>query len=177
MPHSSSAFLKSVISSSFALACVAFAQTAHGFLDPPYLTPTLPRVGDPISVNIHDGICDGIIGIPGYPEATQDRSSIRILLWSVSYTDPILCNIPEGTGAYVVGIFPPGSYTLQVDREYFGDLGEILTETLGVIPFTVSGGVDQPVALLALSTYGLGTLGLVLLIAARSKLRRSTQSP
>jgi hypothetical protein len=172
VPRSSLAFIKSVTGTSVALACIVFGRTAYGFLDPPYLTPALPAAGDTVSVNIHDGICDGIIGIPGYPQVTQNGSSIRILLWSASYTDPILCNIPEGTGTYVVGSYPPGSYTLQVDREYFGDLGEILTETLGVIPFTVAGGATQAVALPVLNLYGLGGLGLVLFMLARSKLRR-----
>ena len=172
MPRSSLAFIKSVTGTSVALACIVFGRTAYGFLDPPYLTPALPAAGDTVSVNIHDGICDGIIGIPGYPQVTQNGSSIRILLWSASYTDPILCNIPEGTGTYVVGSYPPGSYTLQVDREYFGDLGEILTETLGVIPFAIAGGATQAVALPVLNLYGLGGLGLVLFMLARSKLRR-----
>jgi len=52
-----------------------------------------------------------------------------------------------------------------------------VTETLGVIPFTVAGGATQPVALPGLNPYGLGTLGLVLLMVARSKLRRSIQRP
>jgi hypothetical protein len=173
VPRSSLAFIKSVTGTSVALACIVFGRTAYGFFDPPYLTPALPAAGDTVSVNIHDGICDGIIGIPGYPQITQNGSSIRILLWSASYTDPILCNIPEGTGTYVVGSYPPGSYTLQVDREYFGDVGEILTETLGVIPLTVAGGGAQPIALPASNAVSLVVLGFMLFVVARTKLYRA----
>lgn len=177
MPDSPVAPIKRVIRGTFVLACIAFARTAYGFLDPPYLTPALPVAGDTISVSIRGGICDGVGTIPGYPQITRQGNTIRIVLWGVSVTDPILCNIPIGTVTYAVGAYTPGSYTLQVDRNYQDDLGGIVTETLGVIPFAVVGGAVQTVALPTLNLYSLGTLGFVLVVVARSKLRRLTRSP
>lgn len=146
-----------------ALLCAFFAQTASAFIDPPYLTPAQPLGGQTVSVNIRGGVCDGIGTIPGYPQITQEGNAIRIVLWSVSYTDPILCNIPIGTATYAVGAFAPGAYTLQMDRDYQGDLGEILTETLGVLPFTVVGGASPPVSAPTLGGPGLLVLFLAVL--------------
>ena len=155
-----------------AILLLSGTRSACAFIDPPYLTPEHPAQGEPVFVKIHDGICDGIIGIPGYPQITQNGSAIRIVLWSVSYTDPILCNIPEGTGAYTVGVYPPGSYVVQVDREYFDAVGGIVTETLGVIPFTVRGSMQQPVALPATNVSALGVLAFAVFLAAAYTLRR-----
>jgi hypothetical protein len=156
-----------------AMLCTLFSQTACAFFDPPYITPENPVASETISVNIRGGICDAIVGIPGYPQITQEGNAIRILFWSASYTDPILCNIPVGTATYAVGAYPVGSYTLQVDREYFGDLGGILTERLGTIPFTVSSVGTPPVDALALDDVGVGVLGFSIVLVALLGLRRS----
>jgi hypothetical protein len=166
--------MKSVIGASFALACIAFARTAYGFLDPPYLTPALPLAGDTVSVNIYGGVCDAIVGIPGYPIVTQNGNEIRIVLWSARYTDPILCNFGTGTSVNAVGAYPAGAYTLQVDREYFDALGGIVTETLGVIPFVVAGQVEQPVPLPTLNWLSLSALGLLLCTIALSKFHQAS---
>jgi len=58
------------------LAC---AQTAHAFIDPPWITPADPRAGEIVSVNIRMGICDAIAEEPGYPQITQEGNAIRII--------------------------------------------------------------------------------------------------
>jgi hypothetical protein len=71
-----------------------------------------------------------------------------------------------------VGSFPPGSYTLQVDRWYqdgFGDGGTI-TETLGVLPFTVEGGAAPPTPLPTLGLPLLAVLGALVALFAVSRL-------
>ena len=157
------------------LSCVLFAPTARAFIDPPYLTPEHPIAGDVVSVNIRSGMCDAVGTIPGYPSITREGNAVRILLWSVSNIDPILCNYPPGTGTYAVGTFDAGSYTLQVDRRYFGDLGGVLTETLGVIPFTVTAAGSEASAVPAVdgmwcSVLILGVTGVVLLTGSSIKL-------
>ena len=144
-----------------ALVFLLFAQTADAFIDPPYLTPEDPVAGEMVSVNIRFGICDAIAGdFANYPQITHEGNAIRILFWSTSDDDPILCNVPIGTGSHTVGAYPAGAYTLQVDRSYFEGLGTLLTETLGVIPFTVTGGATPPMSAPALSKASLGILAL-----------------
>jgi len=41
-----------------ALLLALFAAPAWAFLDPPYITPANPTVGDLISVNVYGGECD-----------------------------------------------------------------------------------------------------------------------
>lgn len=159
-----------------AALCLFVARNAQAFIDAPYLMPLHPTAGDEVFVKIRAGVCDGIGSIPGYPQITQSGNHIRIIVWSDSFTDPILCNFPIGTSTYSVGSYGPGLYSLQVDREYFGDLGETLSETLGMIPFAVSGGVQQPVPLPALNLFCLGALGLGLFAIALSMLRRVPRS-
>jgi hypothetical protein len=161
----------------FALALFLLAtRDAHAFIDSPYLTPQHPLAGEEVFVNIRAGICDGIGSIPGYPQVTRSGSDVRIIVWSDSFTDPILCNFPIGTSTYSIGYYGPGLYSLQVDREYFDDQGETLGETLGVISFAVAGGAAQPVPLPASNLFSLGTLGLVLFAVALSTLRRVSRS-
>jgi hypothetical protein len=159
---SGNAMLNFFVAATLIALSFSFARNADAFIDPPYLTPERPTAGEVVAVNIRSGGCDAILGIPGYPEVTQEIHSIRIVVWSASYTDPILCYYTPGISTYAVGAYPPDSYTLQVDREYFGDLGGIQTETLGVIPFTVSGPTAQPAALPALNSIGSGVLILAL---------------
>lgn len=161
-----------------ALAVVALiAPSAQAFIDPPYLSPEHPIAGETVSVKIRAGVCDAIGELPGagYPRITQDGNVIRMTLWSSTDTDPILCNVPIGTGTYAFGAFPPGSYTIQVDRDYFGDLGGLLTETLGVLPFTVAGAPAPPVAAPTSNGLGLALLmaGVLGLVAWRLRRHRS----
>lgn len=168
--------LKNCPAAALVALCFLFAKSANAFIDPPYLTPTQPLTGQTVSVSIHGGVCDGVGTIPGYPQETREGNAIRILLWGASYTDPLLCNIPIGTATYAVGAYPAGSYTLQVDRDYQGDLGGILTETLGIIPFTVAGAAAQPAALPSLDGVGLGVLGLAIIAVVWSVVRRRRTS-
>lgn len=152
-----------------------WARNACAFIDPPYLTPADPVAHETVSVNINSGGCDAMLGgLPGWPQISQQGSSIRINLWSASNADPILCNYYPGTSTYAVGAYPPGSYTLQVDREYFGDLGGIESETLGVIPFTVRSADVLPISLPALNPAGIGCLAFMLFACARRRLQRAS---
>jgi len=152
------------------LLCALFAPPACAFIDLPYLTPEQPAAGEIVSVNVRGGVCDGIGTIPGYPQITQDGNAIRIVLWSVSFTDPVLCNIPIGTSTYAVGAFATGSYTLQVDRDYQGDLGEILRATLSTIPLVVTGAIPDAAPVPASSPFGLLALLFILFGVARTYL-------
>lgn len=152
---------------------VGSAQPVQAFIDPPFLTPEHPIAGEVVSVNIRFGICDAIGELPsaGYPKLTRNGNAIRIVFWSSTDADPILCNVPILTETYAFGAFPPGSYTLQVDRDDFGDLGGGRTETLGVLPFTVAATSSPPAAVPTLSRFGLATLiaALVGLLAWRKR--------
>jgi hypothetical protein len=169
--------IKFSTSAALALPLFLFANTAAAFLDPPYLTPEHPTAGDTITLNIRGGVCDGIGSGNGYPRISQEGSHIRIVLWSVSYHDSELCNIPVGIATETIGTYPAGSYTLQVDRDYFDGGGDLRTESLGAIPFTVAGngGVPQPVAAPALDACGLVLLLLGLIgIASRERKRSAS---
>jgi hypothetical protein len=157
--------IKLCASAALAFSLLLFADTAAAFLDPPYLTPEHPTAGDTVSINIRAGVCDGIGSGHGYPRISQEGSHVRIIVWSVSYHDSELCFLPIWTNTIAVGAYPAGSYTLQVDRDYFDGGGDLRTESLGAIPFTVAGSgvVPQPVAAPALDAYGLALLLLGLI--------------
>ncbi|MET0232343.1 MAG: hypothetical protein ABW186_15550, partial [Rhodanobacteraceae bacterium] len=129
MGLSGSAMLVFRLAATLIVLSFSFARDADAFIDPPYLTPQSPVAGEVVSVNIHGGVCDSIVGIPGYPLLSRNGNALRILFWSASFTDPILCIYGVGTSTDAIGAYPAGSYTLRVDREYFGDLGGIQTET------------------------------------------------
>ena len=168
--------IKLCASAALAFSLLLFADTAAAFLDPPYLTPEHPTAGDTVSVNIHGGVCDAIGSRPGYPMISQNGNQIRIVLWSISYHDSSLCNLPIGTTTIAVGAYPAGSYTLEVDRDYLNGAADLVSENFANIAFTVggAGGVPQPVAAPAL---GEGALALLLLgligIVLRERKRRA----
>jgi hypothetical protein len=146
-----------------ALLIAFFAQTAHAFLNAPYITPAAPTAGQTISVNIYGGVCDAIVSVPGYPQVTQNGNAIRILLFSVHYSDSEFCNLGIGTAVEAVGAYPPGSYTLQVDRRYSNFAGDYVVETLGIISFTITGQAAPPVSAPTLNGTGLLILVLALM--------------
>jgi hypothetical protein len=154
--------IKLCASAALAFSWLLFADTAAAFLDPPYLTPEHPTASDTVSVNIHGGVCDAIGSRPGYPMISQNGNQIRIVLWSISYHDSGLCNLPIGTTTIAVGAYPAGSYTLEVDRDYLNGAADLVSENFANIAFTVggAGGAPQPVAAPAL---GEGALALLLL--------------
>ncbi len=152
---------------------------AQAFVDPPWITPEHPQAGETVYVNLHYGICDVILVGHNPPEITQVGSAIRILFWSVHNTDQILCNYPIETGATAIGTFPPGEYTLQVDRWFDAwPMPGWTTETLGVLPFTVEGDVvaPEPTAAPTLGGPGLLLLGLLVACAARRRLRSAQRA-
>ena len=149
------------------LALAPCAQRAWAFLDPPYITPANPVAGELISVNIYGGQCDLVDdGFAWPPPVTQQGNELTILFTGIHEEDPEWCYYGIGTATFPVGSYPTGSYTLQVERRY-GTFDGWVTETLGVIPFTVSGvPPQQPIEAPTLSTVGLGSLLLALIAMA-----------
>ena len=154
----------------FALA--SCAQSASAFLDTPYLTPANPTAGELVSVSIYGGECDLVdMGINWPPPVTQQGNDVKILFTGIHEGDPEFCYYGIGTSTYPVGAFAPGSYTLDVERRYMSFSGPWVQETLGVLPFTVSGvPTQQPVEMPTLNIVGL--IALLLSIAAAALRRR-----
>jgi hypothetical protein len=154
----------------FALALCS--QRASAFLDPPYITPANPTAGDLVSVNIYGGECDLVdYGINWPPPVTQQGNELTIHFTGIHEEDPEFCYYGLGTSTYPVGTFPPASYTLFVERRY-GTFSGWVTETLGVIPFTVSGTpTQQPIEAPAPGRTGLCALLLGLTAASLLGLR------
>ena len=150
------------------------ASPAWAFLDPPYLTPANPKAGDLISVSVYGGECDLLDdGIVWPPPVSQQGNSITILFTGVQESDPEWCYYSVGTATYPVGMFGPGSYTLDVERRYGTPFGTWAQETLGIIPFAVAAApVAGPIATPALSTAGLAGLAFIVIIVASLALRR-----
>jgi hypothetical protein len=160
-----------------ALLLALFAPSAWAFLDPPYIVPANPGVGDTISVNVHGGECDLLnIGVVP-PVISQQGNAITIVFTGTLVGDPAFCIYGIGTTTYPLNSFSAGSYTLQVDRRYLSFSAVWIQETLGVIPFTVTGGVPPPAPVSAptLSIPGLSLLLLALAgIATRCLYSRRT---
>ena len=162
---------KSRIALMLALLCAFTSQSAQAFFDPPYITPAAPVAGDTVSVNIREGQCDGILSATGYPQITREGNAIRILFWGVRYFNPELCTLPIGTETDPIGLFPPGSYTLQVDLTYFGPTGILVTDTIGTASFAVGGGTAPAVSAPVNGLAALLLLVLVLVGLAAWRLR------
>ena len=155
-----------------ALALALCVQPAWAFLDPPYITPASPKAGELVSVNIYGGECDvADDGVVWPPPVTQQGSTITILLTGIHEGDPEFCYYSIGTETNPIGEFPPGNYTLDVERRYMSFSGPWIQETLGIIPFTVSAAPQQPVEAPALSLAGLIALLLSLTTAVLRTLR------
>ena len=150
------------------------AEPASAFLDPPYLTPANPMAGELVSVNIYGGECDvADTGVIWPAPVTQQGNAITILLTGIHEGDPEFCYFSLATETKPVGRFPPGNYTLDVERRYGTPFGEWAQETLGVIPFTVSAGPQQqPVETPTLTSAGVTALLLALIGAVLRNLRR-----
>jgi hypothetical protein len=150
------------VASGLTLLFAFVAQTAHAFIDPPWITPEAPRAGETVSVNIRMGICDATAERPGYPQITQEGSAIRIVEYGHHWDDDALCIYGIGTSVDPIGAFPPGDYMLTVDFFYQDFLFGPTIMSLGVIPFTVTGAA--PVASVPTSS-PLGLLALLLLVS------------
>jgi hypothetical protein len=156
---------------------VVFAAPARAFLDPPYITPADPSVGDAISVSVYGGQCDLVDdGVVWPPPVTQEGSEITILFTGLHETSPEFCYFGIGTATFPVGSYPAGSYTLQVDRQYFNLAGALVRETLGVIPFTVT-GVEPAATPMAAPTLGVVALSVLLLVLAGFAVRVLRSGP
>ena len=157
-----------------ALLVFAFAlcaQRASAFLDPPYITPANPTAADVISVNVYGGGCDFADGgVIWPPPVTQQGNHVTILLTGGHEEDPEFCYFGIGTFTAPIGVYPPGAYTLQVNWRYSTFNGWV-TETLGVVSFTVRGAPQQPVETPTLSVTGLSALLLGLIAASLLRLR------
>jgi hypothetical protein len=149
-----------------ALLLALFAPHARAFLDPPYITPANPVASDAISVSIHGGECDApYVGLEWPPPVTQQGNDITIHLIGYHDTNPELCYISVGTWTYPLGTYLAGSYTLYVEWRYMSFSGAWIQETLGIIPFTVTGGAPPPAPVTA-PTLGIAGLSILLLTLA-----------
>jgi hypothetical protein len=151
----------------FALA----ASDAQAFFDPPWIAPAVPRAGEPVSVNIRGGICDGIFSRPGYPQITRNGNAIRLLEYGHHWETTDLCVYDIGTLVEPIGAFESGEYTLAVDFIYDNYPFGYETVTLGVIPFTVA-GITPAASIPALSPLCKLMLLMLLPCAALLALRR-----
>ncbi|MGH8172740.1 MAG: hypothetical protein ACREPX_06310 [Rhodanobacteraceae bacterium] len=122
-----------------ALFLMLFAQQASAFFDPPWITPTQPRAGETVAVNIHGGICDAIFERPGYPQIAYSGDAIRVVEFGDHATFEDFCIYGVGTLTLPIGTFPPGNFTLTVDLAYQDFFGEPQILNIGVVPFTVVG--------------------------------------
>ena len=155
------------VASLLALLITLFADPAWAFLDPPYITPASPTVGDEISVSIYGGECDLVdMGIDWPPPVTQEGSAITVLFTGIHEDDLEWCYYDVGTATYPVGTYPAGSYTLDVERRYMSFSGPWIQETLGTILFTVTGGAPSPPKPASAPTLGIAGLGMLLLTLA-----------
>jgi len=129
--------------------------------------------GEPISVVVRGDACNLIEdGVVWPPPVTQQGSAITILFNGIREGDPEFCYFSSDATAYAVGAYAAGSYTLQVNWRY-GTFSGWVTETLGVIPFTVSATpLQQPIEAPTVSIAGLSMLGLLLLAAMWRNLRK-----
>jgi len=164
--------MRSILRPTAFLILVLCAQRASA-LDPPYITPANPVAGEPISVVARGDACNLIEdGVVWPPPVTQQGSVITILFNGSREGDPEFCYFSSDAIAYPVGTYAAGSYTLQVNWRYSTFSGWV-TETLGVIPFTVSAAPSQQaIEAPTLGVVGLAVLGLTLLVVMLRDLRR-----
>ena len=149
------------------LLLTMFAQPASAFVGPPYLTPPQPTADDAIFVNVYSDQCDVVdVGIPWPPPVTRQGNQITILFTGIHEEDPEFCYFGAGTSAYPVGTFPPGSYTLDVERRYGSFSGSWVQETLGILQFTVAAGASSPPAPVSAPTLGIPGLSILLFVLA-----------
>lgn len=141
------------------------AHAAFASIDPPVLSPSSPVENQLVFVTIAADFCDGFIEWEGYPQVTRTGTSVRLVVYAqhVDFID--FCVFPPHTITVPIGVFQSGAYSIQVDRFYIDDLKGPTTQTLGTLPFEVSGSVDA-VALPSSSFVSLPLLGLGLLVVA-----------
>lgn len=146
--------------------------TASAFIDPPVLIPSSPVAGELITVSIHHGYCDAFV-VPPYPQITQVGNDIHLLLATLHFDDPLWCQTPPSvTATFPIGSFPPGDYTLHVERFYDSAVPAPVYETLANFEFTVRG--QESVALPAVGAIGslLLIVGILAVVACRQSSNR-----
>ena len=117
-----------------ALVLALLSTTAHAFIDLPYITPASPLAAQPITVNVRSGVCDAVLS---EQVLSREGNAIHVVFFGVRYFNSELCTIPPGLTDFVLGTYPVGTYTLQVDLEYYGVTGILVAETIGNVPFRV----------------------------------------
>ena len=138
-----------------ALVLALLSTTAHAFIDLPYITPASPLAAQPITVNVRSGVCDAVLS---EQVLSREGNAIHVVFFGVRYFNSELCTIPPGLTDFVLGTYPVGTYTLQVDLEYYGVTGILVAETIGNVPFRVDATptsavpapINEPIALLLL---------------------------
>lgn len=166
-----SGFFRHRVASALVLVFTLFAPSARAFFDPPWITPAAPIAGEPVSINVHGGICDVFVERPGYPQITRDGSAIRILEYGNHETFEDFCIYGIWTVTEPIGTFPPGDYTLTVDFTYDNYPFGPATITLGIIPFTVTGVAPATAPVPSSGPLGLSALLLLTMGLAVWRLR------
>src|SRR5690606_18346280 len=109
----------SCIDSAVLVLVTFFAQAAHAFIDPPWISPANPLAGEAVSVNIRLGICDAFVGRDGFPQVSLEGNHIHVVEYGDHYEDgDEPCIFGVGTATHAIGAHPPGDYTLTVDMVY-----------------------------------------------------------
>lgn len=127
-----------------ALVFALFAPIAHAYFDPPWITPENPRAGETVYINIHGGICDAIVYVPGYPQITQKGTNILFTVRGIHEDDISWCIYGEGTYTRPIGAYAPGTYELTAEMRYTDFFGQPQILTIGATSFTVKGSVSPP---------------------------------
>ena len=138
-----------------------FSPSALAFIDAPVLvTPSPIQVGQTVQISITAGECDAITSDP--VQVTRNGSTIVMTVPMIESFFSDFCIYPTGALTLDVGVFPPGSYTLQVNRSYFDERGLPTIALLGTLQFTVLASIS---AAPALGPAGLISLALLLFFA------------
>jgi hypothetical protein len=143
------------------------SMPARAYLTLDAVVPDSPVAGEIVSARISDGFCDVYVEHEGYPQITQTGNTVRMVIYTLQFDDPILCITEPATGDTPIGAFPPGSYTFQLDRYIVPMLGPHYIETVGTRTFVVSGPPSAPTALPALSLGSLFVMVLSVLAMVR----------
>jgi hypothetical protein len=124
-------------------------------------------------VNTYGGECDLVDDGVNWPSpVSQQGNVLNVLFTGFHEEDPEFCYISVALRTFPIGTCGPGSYVLNVQWRY-ATFNGWTTETLGVIPFTVTGAAPQtPVEAPTLSPAGTGSLLLALIAAVLRNLRR-----
>jgi len=144
------------------MACASGVGFAQEIIDTPVLYPAGPAAGQMVDVQLHGNACVLYLSPPDTPY-TVVRLGNTILLTVQAYVAPSgndLCIYPNSTVSYSIGAFESGKYAVQVSAQYQEFLGDMVTQDLGALSFTV--GVAHPVPALD----GTGLLFLALSLAA-----------